>query len=226
MSVVSKFKGRRGVTAIEYGILAALIIMLAIAFIGLTGVNLKNVFNGVGSGLSPQKIISVAFAQNCAPAAALPNPYYIDQDNGTQLSFPTYSCGTDGINGPPTSNVYTTQGDSWGPTVLAYTNSSGTQSIYAEVASSGPNGPSQTGSFAYSGSFGWGFQDGYGYNAAWVTGSGMTFSQFQSICQGSSTLTLYSGVHNNVTYSGGTAYKTSDGSYVCGGATITSGSLQ
>lgn len=152
-----KLRRRRGATAIEYGILAALIIMAILAFLTLTGVNLNNIFTGLGSSLNLSSTPAVQYASNCSPAAAENIPYYYDQDTGTQVTFPSYSCGSDGINGPPTSSVYTTFGDSWGPTVIAYQNSSGSQSIYAELASSGPNGPSNTGDMAYPGAFGYGF---------------------------------------------------------------------
>lgn len=43
---------RRGATAIEYGLLAALIIVLCLFALTNTGVNLKNIFNDLGIGMS------------------------------------------------------------------------------------------------------------------------------------------------------------------------------
>jgi pilus assembly protein Flp/PilA len=53
MSKLRKFfKSDRGATAIEYGLIAALISVVIIAALTLTGNSLRNVFNSVGSTLS------------------------------------------------------------------------------------------------------------------------------------------------------------------------------
>jgi pilus assembly protein Flp/PilA len=46
------FKSDLGATAIEYGLIAALISVVIIAALQLTGNSLKNVFNNVGGTLS------------------------------------------------------------------------------------------------------------------------------------------------------------------------------
>ncbi|HVO01906.1 MAG TPA: Flp family type IVb pilin [Candidatus Cybelea sp.] len=53
MSKIRKFfKSDRGATAIEYGLIAALIAVVIIAALQLTGNSLKQVFNNVSSNLS------------------------------------------------------------------------------------------------------------------------------------------------------------------------------
>ena len=47
-----KNRFKKGVTAIEYGLLAALIAIAALFVIEFTGVNLKNVFEDIGGGLN------------------------------------------------------------------------------------------------------------------------------------------------------------------------------
>ena len=49
---------KKGVTAIEYGLLAALIAIAALFVIELTGVNLKNVFEDIGGGLNGSSVSS------------------------------------------------------------------------------------------------------------------------------------------------------------------------
>ena len=46
------WRSERGATAIEYGLIAALISVVIIAALQLTGSSLKKVFNNVGSTLS------------------------------------------------------------------------------------------------------------------------------------------------------------------------------
>jgi pilus assembly protein Flp/PilA len=46
------FKSNAGATAIEYGLIAALISVVIIAALQLTGTSLQRVFNNVGSTLS------------------------------------------------------------------------------------------------------------------------------------------------------------------------------
>jgi pilus assembly protein Flp/PilA len=53
MSKIRKFiKSERAATAIEYGLIAALISVVIIAALQLTGTSLQKVFNNVGSVLS------------------------------------------------------------------------------------------------------------------------------------------------------------------------------
>jgi pilus assembly protein Flp/PilA len=53
MKRIRKFlKSDKGATAIEYGLIAALISVVIIAALTLTGNSLRNVFNSVGSTLS------------------------------------------------------------------------------------------------------------------------------------------------------------------------------
>jgi pilus assembly protein Flp/PilA len=53
MSKIRKFlKSDRGATAIEYGLIAALISVVIIAALTLTGNSLRDVFNKVGTTLS------------------------------------------------------------------------------------------------------------------------------------------------------------------------------
>mgnify|MGYP001550753374 CR=1 FL=1 len=53
MSPIRKFiKSERAATAIEYGLIAALISVVIIAALQLTGTSLQKVFNNVGSVLS------------------------------------------------------------------------------------------------------------------------------------------------------------------------------
>ena len=47
------WKSEDGVTAIEYGLIAALIAVVIIAAVSLVGNNLGNVFNTVGNKLAP-----------------------------------------------------------------------------------------------------------------------------------------------------------------------------
>jgi pilus assembly protein Flp/PilA len=50
--LVKFFKSDRGATAIEYGLIAALISVVIIAALTLTGNSLRDVFNHVGTTLS------------------------------------------------------------------------------------------------------------------------------------------------------------------------------
>lgn len=47
---------RRGATAIEYGLIAGLIIIVTLLFLTLTGVNLKNIFDGLGTSLQNAQV--------------------------------------------------------------------------------------------------------------------------------------------------------------------------
>jgi pilus assembly protein Flp/PilA len=52
MNIVAKFaKDESGATAIEYGLIAALIAVAIIAAAGLLGGNLSNLFNSIGTRL-------------------------------------------------------------------------------------------------------------------------------------------------------------------------------
>jgi pilus assembly protein Flp/PilA len=53
MKVIKKlFKNEEGATAIEYGLIAALIAVAAITAMGSLGNNLENTFNEVSNGLN------------------------------------------------------------------------------------------------------------------------------------------------------------------------------
>ncbi len=53
MKMIKKlFKNEEGATAIEYGLIAALIAVAAIVAMGQLGNNLKNTFNNVNNGLT------------------------------------------------------------------------------------------------------------------------------------------------------------------------------
>ncbi|WP_372491009.1 Flp family type IVb pilin [Falsiroseomonas oryziterrae] len=45
---------RKGVTAVEYGVIAALIIVVCIAAISLVGTNLNVAFSTIGSSIAPR----------------------------------------------------------------------------------------------------------------------------------------------------------------------------
>jgi pilus assembly protein Flp/PilA len=51
-SLAAVSKDRRGVTAIEYGLIAALIALAIITAVTLTGTNLKAVFNAIAGKLT------------------------------------------------------------------------------------------------------------------------------------------------------------------------------
>ncbi len=53
IGLITKFlRDERGATAIEYGLIAALISVVIIAALQLTGNSLKNVFNNIGGTLN------------------------------------------------------------------------------------------------------------------------------------------------------------------------------
>ncbi|WP_287787369.1 Flp family type IVb pilin [Acidiphilium sp.] len=210
---------RRGATAIEYGLIAGLVLIVALGFLTLTGVNLKNIFDGLGTSL--QNSVGVPYASNCGPASQVNINYYAN------WPFPLYACGQYGIAGPANANIFSLANDSYGTYAIGYTNSSGQTVPYASKIS-------YTETVA-SGSSGTAFNDGFSYNAAFVNGSHLSFSTFQSICQagGNSLLNVNNavGLTNNFgtlgpapVYAPGTAYKTSSGGYVCSSSLI-SGTL-
>ena len=54
MGKIMKFlKDEEGVTAIEYGLIAALIAVIIITAVALTGTNLNTVFNTIATKLAP-----------------------------------------------------------------------------------------------------------------------------------------------------------------------------
>lgn len=53
-NVFARFvKDESGATAIEYGLIAALIAVVAIGAMGLVGTNLTNLFNNIAGSLAP-----------------------------------------------------------------------------------------------------------------------------------------------------------------------------
>ena len=226
----SFYRRTKGATAIEYGILAALIVLLALFFITITGVNLKNVFTQLGTAFSG----GVQYAQNCAPAAKnYPVVFTNYNPDGLPWGFPGDSCGQGGISGPPTTKLNYTylfsfngNGDFTG---LSYTNSAGQQVVYAVVANPWPGYNFNT--YRYQGPVTL-FSDGYSDSASYISGTSETFAAFSKTCESgasqsyqySDTLSLYSGANNqqniNVIYAPGTPYKTSGGAFICGNTHI------
>ena len=224
---------RRGATAIEYGILAALIVVLAIFAITTTGINLNNVFDGLGNGISgsiSQNNVNPTYIQNCGPASQDNISYYDYPSVPGYWSFPSYTCGQFGINGPETTNL------------VGSNNSQGYNDALISYVQNGKNVPyasliGNSNAVPVTGSSGTAFNDGYSFNAAFVSGTGLNFSQFQTICQngGNSIQNTLSaaGLPSNLgynapppVYASGNAYETPTGDFVCGHTKLTSGTVQ
>lgn len=104
---------RGGVTAIEYGLLAALIAVFALFFISLTGVNLKNIFEDLGNSLNSSVTSSVAawnggtsWSQTGSPANGITQ---WQSNNGIALQYASVgACGACSIPQIMIANTLTT----------------------------------------------------------------------------------------------------------------------
>ena len=191
----SILRRRRGATAIEYGLIAALIVILAIGALIFTGVSLNNIFGTIGGNLKTANAgsASLVLAKNCSTTTSVTN--WSSLRPISSWTTPSGACGT--IGGLPSTALNGTNWDSTygGFISFGYKNAQGVNVQWADSIEN--NGTA--------------FADGYVY-ASYPT----SFSIFSQQCAAGSTVYLTdTGINAPMTYASGTASIAPNGSYVC-----------
>ncbi len=208
-------RARAAASALEYGVIAALILLVILGAVTHLGVNLKTLFGTESTSISSASAqIGGASSPYCsAQNLAAPSLY---SAVGQPWVYPSAACGSNGITAPggTLSCGFAYPG---GCVFTQYKNSSGVEVSYSELVnfSNTVNSPSSETMF----------HDGYVMSVSYRAYIGLSYSQLAEQCSAGGYTVSNSYLGDTIVYNAGTPSVDSAGDFVCGGTSIRSGSL-